>query len=214
MTDTIRQTVKREADRAEFKLEDPALTALVEFVGILSHWAKRLRLVGTPDATLLVQRHLCDAFWVTRELQREGARRCLDVGAGAGLPGIPVAILNPTVELTLVEPKQRRCAFLQTAASRIELNITIASARIEQLSLEPVDMAWSRATWSPARWLQIALPLLRPKGHVLVMLGSADPPSQPAGAVLTRTISYTLTDRTPRSLVTYQRLNGGCCPSR
>jgi 16S rRNA (guanine527-N7)-methyltransferase len=122
---------------------------------------------------------LADALVLAPRLPRGG--RVVDVGTGAGAPGLPVAILRPDLRVTLVEPLQKRVAFLRTtvgsalpAGSRPE----VVRGRGEDVAPrgEPIAAALSRATLAKERWLALGAELA-PQGEVWVLLAREDPPA-------------------------------------
>jgi 16S rRNA (guanine527-N7)-methyltransferase len=92
----------------------------------------------------MFERHVADSLRGALVL-RPGDRSAIDAGAGAGLPGIPVAIASPHVRVVLVEPRQARAAFLEIAVERLGLgNVTVIADRVESVS-EAADVVFSRA---------------------------------------------------------------------
>jgi 16S rRNA G527 N7-methylase RsmG len=129
----------------------------------------------------------------------------LDVGSGAGIPGLILAILFPMLHVTLVESNSRKCSFLRTACFELHLSLSILQTRLEEATLDLHDIACSRATWSPLRWLDAALPLVRPGGLIVSFLVHDDPllPLPVPLRTLDR-LQYVLSDGSPRCLAFFQ----------
>ena len=114
----------------------------------------------------------------------QGAR-VVDVGTGAGRPGLALALLRPDLRVTLVEPLAKRTAFLRTVLGAVgRVDITIERARGEALAGRRAwDVAVSRATLAPAAWLDVGASLAAPGGDVWVLLAKDGPPAHPRTAL-------------------------------
>ncbi|MBK6847519.1 MAG: 16S rRNA (guanine(527)-N(7))-methyltransferase RsmG [Proteobacteria bacterium] len=201
------RAIRSEAERLRHPLEHAQAERLGRLLQLLSHWAQRIRLTGSADSEQLVRRHLADALMLAAALPLQRTQHCLDVGSGGGLPALPTAVLRPELEITLVEPQQRKCAFLRTAIHALALEgCRVLQQRLEQASLGPINVAWSLATFSPDEWLRRALPLLAPGGLAVAFVVRPEVvAAPPAGLVLCATHRYTLADDTPRALLVLRR---------
>jgi 16S rRNA (guanine(527)-N(7))-methyltransferase RsmG len=123
---------------------------LAIYIDVLATWNARINLVGRGDTAALVGRHLADSLAVLALLPA-GARRIVDLGAGAGLPGLPVAIATG-IETHLVDRDQRKCAFLREVGRRTGAQVVVHEADFAGLAPIGADIVLSRAT--------AALPLL------------------------------------------------------
>ena len=102
---------------------------LLDYLGILDKWNSVYNLTAIRDPDRMVSNHLLDSLAVLRFLP---ATPLLDVGAGAGLPGIPLAIARPEMAVTLVDSSQKKAAFMQQAAAELGLaNVTALHQRVE-----------------------------------------------------------------------------------
>lgn len=130
-------------------------------------------LIGPREVPRLWERHLLNCA-VLAELIPAGASVC-DIGSGAGLPGLVLAIRRPDLRVTLVEPLLRRTRFLEEAVSVLELdNVEVVRARAEQLhGTREFDVVTSRAVAALDKLLAWSLPLCRPGGEVLAMKGAS-----------------------------------------
>lgn len=128
-------------------------------------------LIGPREAPRLWERHVLNCAVVT-DLLPQGSTVC-DVGSGAGLPGLPMAIRRPDLWVTLVEPLVRRARFLDEAVGALALgNVTVLRARAEQLhGQRHFSAVTSRAVAPLDRLLRWSLPLVAPWGSVLAMKG-------------------------------------------
>ncbi|GGK54595.1 ribosomal RNA small subunit methyltransferase G [Nocardia camponoti] len=132
-------------------------------------------LIGPREVPRLWERHILNCA-VIGELIEEGAS-VVDVGSGAGLPGIPLAIARPDLRITLVEPLLRRTIFLSEFIEENDLGITVVRGRAEQSGVIKeaggADVVTSRAVAPLAKLAHWSLPLLRDRGHMLALKGSS-----------------------------------------
>ncbi len=141
-------------------------TQLLAYMDLIAKWTKVYNLTAVRDANEMLTHHLLDSLAVVVPLRRELARlvlpegqtqlSLLDVGAGAGLPGIVIAITCPDVSVTCVDTVAKKAAFIQQVAATLKLpNLKGLHARVESLT-QPYDVVCSRAfaslvdftTWS------------------------------------------------------------------
>jgi 16S rRNA (guanine527-N7)-methyltransferase len=133
-------------------------------------------LIGPREVPRLWDRHLINSA-VVAELIPPGAR-VVDVGSGAGLPGIPIALARSDVDVTLLEPLARRVAFLDECRTGLGLtNVTVVRGRAEEPAvrrrLEGADVVTARAVAPLDRLADWSLPLVRPGGLLLALKGEA-----------------------------------------
>jgi 16S rRNA (guanine527-N7)-methyltransferase len=130
-------------------------------------------LIGPRETPRLWERHLLNCA-VLGELVPQRSSVC-DIGSGAGLPGLVLAIARPDLTITLVEPLLRRTTFLDEAVQRLELdNVEVVRARAEELhGVRHFDVVTSRAVAPLPKLLRWSLPLTRPGGAVVAMKGSS-----------------------------------------
>lgn len=141
---------------------------MAHYLELLMHFNDTLGLVGPTDRATVVDELLVDSL--VPAAARRPAGRMLDVGTGAGLPGLPLKILFPRLPLTLVEPKGKRTTFLKIAIHRLELdNVELFDDRIEQFDQAGFDFVVSKAFREPAEWLETALQHTAPTGAIICM---------------------------------------------
>lgn len=171
-------------------LPSSAVAALFAHYEELRRWSGRMSLVGSAEAEGVVKRHYGEAL-AALPLIPAGARTLVDVGSGAGFPGLVLAAARPDVAVTLVEPRQRRWAFLMAACRRAGLSCRCLWARID-LPLPPelparLDVVTVRALKLPPQVLAALADRLAPAGRMLFWVGEADP-ELPPGLVPTRSV--------------------------
>ena len=109
---------------------------------LLVRWNQKLNLTAVRDESEIVERHYCESIFLATHLPGR-ALRVADIGSGAGFPGIPVAILRPDCEITLIESHQRKAVFLRESTRQM-LNVRVLAKRTEQVE-ERFDSVVSRA---------------------------------------------------------------------
>jgi 16S rRNA (guanine527-N7)-methyltransferase len=144
----------------------------VRYAELLAGVGVERGLIGPREASRLWERHLLNCA-VLSEVVPEGVSVC-DVGSGAGLPGIPLALVRPDLEITLLEPLLRRTRFLQEAVELLGLDhVTVLRGRAEEVlgTFKPVHVVTARAVAPLDRLAGWGVPLLRPYGEMLALKG-------------------------------------------
>ena len=199
--------VDRAAQALGAKLGDATRAALRTWLERLVEWNARTDLTAARSDEELVDLMVADALVIAPRLD-DGAR-VVDVGAGAGAPGLALALMRPDLRVTLVEPLGKRAAFLRTVVGAVRRpDVAIERVRGEALAGRRAwDVAMSRATLAPQPWLDLAVTLASPAGSVWVLLAREDPPSH-AGARIEDDLSYAwpLTGA-PRRAVRYRLIS-------
>lgn len=144
--------------------------SLLAFLDLLEKWNAVYNLTAIRDRTLWVSHHLLDSLSVARYL---GDGAVVDVGTGAGFPGLPLALAAPGNAFTLLDSSQKRTAFLDQSVRQLGVrNATVVRARVEEFVPETLfDVAISRAFADLADFARLCAPLVRPGGLLLAMKG-------------------------------------------
>lgn len=145
------------------------LCRLKAYAALLTQWSARINLVGRDTIADLWRRHILDSAQLL-PLVPKSARSLVDVGSGAGFPGLVLAILG-VHGVELVEADSRRCAFLREAARVTQANVTILPCRIQAVPPHPVDVVSARACAPLHRLLDLAQPFLAPNTVCLFLKG-------------------------------------------
>lgn len=161
---------------------DPAAGLFGDRVELASRYVRLLRthgtergLIGPREAERLWDRHVLNSA-VLGELIPDGAR-VVDVGSGAGLPGVPLAVARPDLDIVLLEPMARRVSWLCEVADELELPVTVVRGRAEERATRDrvagVDVVTARALAPLAKLCGWCVPLARPGGALLAMKGAS-----------------------------------------
>ena len=159
--------------RADANLESvprDAMDRLRTYAALLLHWNATINLVGRGDADLLWTRHIADSLRLC-PLVPPGTEAAIDLGSGAGLPGLVLAVATG-IPFALVEADRRKAAFLLEAARVTAAPVTVHDARIEAAHIPPAPLVTARALAPLPRLLGYAHPLLVPGGICLFPKGS------------------------------------------
>lgn len=146
-------------------------SALAHYLEMIARWNKVTNLTAVNDPADMVALHLMDSLSIHRFINGE---RILDVGAGAGLPGIPLALLQPDKDFILLDSNGKKTRFMTQAAIELELNnVTVLNMRIESCT-EMFDQIVSRAFTSLQAFVQLCMPRLNQHGQLLAMKGPSE----------------------------------------
>jgi len=148
---------------------------LLTLCNLVVEWNRRIDLTAARDSEELVDLMVADAAVLARTRPPD-AERWVDVGSGAGAPGLALCLLAPQLCMTLVEPRDKRVAFLRTALGTLDLSdVVVERRRSSELPTASADVAVSRATLPPQEWLPEGARLAT--RAVWVLLAREAPPS-------------------------------------
>ncbi len=151
-------------------LPPPAVEKLLSFLQLLDKWNQAYNLTAVRDPEQMVSRHLLDSLSVLPYLQGPSV---LDIGSGAGLPGIPLALARPDIEFTLLDSNAKKTRFITQALHELGLkNVAVAQERVEKFHpAEKFDTLIARAFASIPDMLAASRHLCAPHGRILIMKG-------------------------------------------
>lgn len=179
----------RQAEALGVAIDEGRAEALLAYERLLVERAVPLGAVSAADAGRLRERHVLDSLRAVRALERRD-RAAVDIGTGAGLPGIVLAVAKPEVRFTLLEPRQRRVAFVELAVERLGLrNARVLAVRGEEYGAlveagreAPAGVAFARALGSLERCWSLAQRILAPGGRLVWFAGGRSAKPLPPGA--------------------------------
>jgi len=151
-------------------LPDGAEAKLLAYLALLDKWNRVYNLTAVRDAVRMVSHHLLDSLAAVPYFQGETV---LDVGSGGGLPGIPLAISRPELQVTLIDSIAKKTAFLLQAKAELGLvNLQVVTGRVEEFRPETgFDVVTSRAFSDLKEFVTLTRHLLKPGGRWLAMKG-------------------------------------------
>lgn len=156
---------------ARLGIADAALSArLLDYLALLDRWNRTYNLTAIRDPREMLAKHLLDALTV---LPYVGEEVLADIGTGPGIPGIPLALARPGLQVTLVESNGKKCRFMREAKRQLGLsNVRVAESRAEALDeAGTYHCLVSRAFGTLAEFIRVGGHLLKPGGRLLAMKG-------------------------------------------
>lgn len=176
--DLVQQLFSSGLIRLGLSLDEPALENLLLYAGELQKWNRRINLIArnTPPEISL-EKHFLDSLTLLPFFDRSGLRRetLLDVGTGAGFPGLVLAVALPDLQVILVEPRAKRVSFLRHVIRTLSLaNVEVIEQRLEavpELRTKTITFVTSRAVAEPSAFLPMVTPFLERGARALLMLG-------------------------------------------
>jgi 16S rRNA (guanine527-N7)-methyltransferase len=156
-------------------LTDTQLDAFLQYLTLLQRWNRRARLTALTKAESVIQLHFLDSLAILRAPFPQHAR-VVDVGSGAGFPGIPLAIARTDLRISLLEPTARKAAFLELACVELGIPTVVRHSRAEVAGHDPkwreqFDVATGRAVAKSALLAELLLPFVRVGGNAILPKG-------------------------------------------
>jgi 16S rRNA (guanine527-N7)-methyltransferase len=178
---------------------------------ILSHlqlvlkWGKSMNLTGATKVKELIEEHAADAMPLAALLAPNAT--LLDVGAGAGFPGVIVTIMRPDVIVTMVESNHKKGVFLRTALREAGCKGVAVDGDVFQPPkewLQGFDAVVSRAVFAPEKWVEVGAPFVKPGGSLYALLAGVQAPAPPPTFPAVATHEYRLVSGAKRSIAAYR----------
>jgi 16S rRNA (guanine527-N7)-methyltransferase len=149
---------------------------LETYAGLIRRYAPKINLVSLTDLDRLEERHIQDSLRLAPLVELAPVGPCADVGSGAGLPGIPLAVASPERSWRLIEPRAKRAGFLELVVRELELdNVEVVRATAQESAQRWPGghaLCTARALTSPAQALRWLTPLTTSGGTVAVFCGA------------------------------------------
>lgn len=197
---------------------------LESYAEFLLDYNQKVNLTALTDGEDILKKHFLDSFLLYHFAEKcfPDSASILDIGSGAGFPGVPLALLRPDFSVTLLDSLNKRILFLELLKERLACSYTAVHGRAEELARlsdyrETFDVVTARAVAALPMLAEFSLPYVRTGGYWLAMKGKEE--IQPAlhaiqtlGGQLEQTISYQLPDGDERSLYLIRKISP--CPTK
>lgn len=177
LTQELRSLLLRGAEQLKVELTEDTVARVAIYLEELQRWTKIADLISQSDPATIIRKHILDSLAVLPLLSEDG--RLLDLGSGAGFPGLPIAITRPSLDVSLLEPRRKRVNFLKEVIRKTMLsNARAYEGRAEEFAHNKewnaaFTIIVTRATWNIREFLMLATPFLAKNGIVVAMKGAA-----------------------------------------
>jgi 16S rRNA (guanine527-N7)-methyltransferase len=167
---SLQAKLEQGLQQAELNLPENVRQKLLDYLALLQKWNKVHNLTAVRDPEEMVTLHLLDSLSVLPYIK---AKRLLDVGSGAGLPGIPLAICLPDLQVTVMDSSHKKASFMRQAKAELDIpNLEVICGRVEKYHPEQLfDIVISRAFSDLAEFVALTGHLCAPGAQWLAMKG-------------------------------------------
>ena len=170
--DAEEQALRSGLAQLQLELNEKQIRQLQDYLTLIAKWTRVYNLTAVRDPAEMMTHHLLDSLAIIRPLHRHMQRgRLLDVGSGAGLPGVVIAICCPDISVSCVDTVAKKATFIKQAALELKLpNLSGVHARVENIAT-PFDVVCSRAFASLIDFTQWSANALAPSAVWMAMKG-------------------------------------------
>ena len=165
-------TLRAGLAQLQLELSDQQIAQLLDYLQLIAKWTKVYNLTAVRDPAEMMTHHVLDSLAAIAPLQKQMAQgKLMDVGSGAGLPGVVIAICCPAISVTCVDTVAKKATFIKQVALELKLpNLAGLHARVEHIA-QPFDVICSRAFASLVDFTQWSASALAPSGVWMAMKG-------------------------------------------
>lgn len=173
------ELMKKASEEAGQELTEKKYEQFIKYMRLLQEWNEKVNLTAITEDEEVIKKHFIDCIKAFKSKAIANANTIIDVGTGAGFPGLPIAIMNPNVKVTLLDSLNKRINFLNIVANDLGLeNVITIHSRAEdgarQGALrEQFDVATSRAVANMAVLSEFCMPYVKVGGHFVALKGPA-----------------------------------------
>ena len=180
----LRQILLSGAEQMDLSLKDQQTEQLLSYLELMTKWNKTYNLSAIRDPQLGVKKHLLDSLSILPYVNNDPL---LDVGAGAGLPGIVLAIMKPTLSISVLDSVGKKCRFMQFVKTQLQLdNLSVINERVEVFKPQTCfGQITSRAFADVDKTLKLTQHLLCDNGRYLLMKGDHFSQEEVQGVLMT-----------------------------
>lgn len=169
--------MKEACDRVSIEFNEDKYNKFMKYMALLQEWNEKVNLTAITEDEEVVQKHFIDCINAFSVEEFKNAQTIIDVGTGAGFPGVPIAIMRDDVEVTLLDALNKRINFLNLVVSELGLkNVTTIHSRAEEGSRkeehrEAYDVATSRAVANMSMLSEFCMPYVKIDGYFIPLKG-------------------------------------------
>lgn len=212
--------LKNAAAAEDFILSEPQLDAFQQYAALLIEWNQKMNLTAITEPSEVAVKHFLDSLMPLKYMELPENASLIDVGTGAGFPGIPIKIFSPSVRLTLLDALNKRIGFLKTVSEALGQENRCLHLRAEEGGRKPelreqFDVATARAVASMTTLAEYCLPYVKVGGCFAALKGfeieeeleEAKPAIKLLGGKVERVEQYTLAGDQKRSVVIIRKIS-------
>lgn len=176
LKEEFEENIKESAKEIGILLNNKQVNEFYEYMQLLLEWNEKINLTAIIKPEEIILKHFIDSITIAKHIKKEAT--IIDVGTGAGFPGIPLKIIRDDINITLLDSLNKRVKFLNEVIEKLALkNITAIHSRVEELGKnksyrERFDYATSRAVANLATLSEYLIPLVKLDGYTINMKGS------------------------------------------
>ncbi len=202
------------ADEIGVTLDDQALERFDQYAKLLIFWNEKINLTTIIEPLEIVYKHFLDCLYLLTVTDFEEHAKVIDVGTGAGFPGLVLLIARPDLQLTFLDGTKKRLAVIQDILDELDLSATVVHARAEEAGRskpyrETYDIATARAVTNLRDLSELCLPFVKEGGLFLAMKGpdlkeeiqDGEAAIETLGGTILELVEYELPDRGGRSVL-------------
>ena len=171
----FKQELEKYLNELKIELNENQINSFYKYMNLLIKWNEKINLTAITDPKEIIMKHFIDSLTINKYIEKDA--KLIDIGTGAGFPGIPLKILRQDITVTLVDSLNKRINFLNEVIKEIGLEkIETIHSRAEEIGKnvkyrEKYDMATSRAVANIATLSEYLIPLVKEKGKCIYMKG-------------------------------------------
>lgn len=216
----LKQYLTESAKQLEIALDGECTDKFEKYYNMLVEWNQKMNLTAITDPMGVAVKHFADSISVMKFVDFKDNAKVIDIGTGAGFPGIPILIMNNGIKLTLLDSLNKRLVFLQNVLDELELKAEIIHSRAEDGSRKPelrekFDFATSRAVASLDVLSEYCIPYLKTGGTFVAMKGydceqeieNAKPMIKTLGGKISGVNKFFLSDGSGRAVIQINKIN-------
>jgi 16S rRNA (guanine527-N7)-methyltransferase len=177
MDEAVRKLLTRGGAKLGLTLSEPQIEHFITYLNELKRWNRKANLVGFRTDEAVVRHGILESLALLKTFEVKPNLRLIDVGTGAGLPGIPLKIAAPDLEITLVEAMRKKVSFLRQVCRLLQLSgISVIQARAESLHRDPAhreayDLVTARAVTRLPETVALCTPFMKREGRLILPVG-------------------------------------------
>ena len=157
---------------SDVELSPDQICSIQSYLDLLLKWNSRINLTAIREPKEILTRHFGESFFAARHLSVSSGETAIDIGSGAGFPGLPLKIWHDGLKLSLIESNQRKATFLREAVRAMGLtNVDVLTSRAQELRAQ-ADLVTLRAVESFDQILPVARDLTKPGGRIALLIGA------------------------------------------